>query len=347
MASAVWMLAFVLQILVQFMVWQPMVGLDPDECNPRELAFRGVAVAFFELLSSGPARIINAITTPLGARRSVGVISLVVSNTYVLLRTVGGSAFTAALLSLLLIFDQATIDLIEQDAGFAVQLVLVQVALSASGQLMQCGLASPDGAALGVVAAGGIFLATCMRYEVWPAGIPLLVLVIGEVFGSARVSFFSRLGAIIGRIFSLTAIAGATVVLACLVLFTFGLPRYEREGMTVEAVLVELTTNHHNLALFGVTALAVALWLLSTVPQSWVWCFVLAALGVVAQPLSCLANDWIIRVVLARYLLLVASGFVVCTAPAVLASPFILVLESACAIFYAHPVQAPTLLPSS
>jgi hypothetical protein len=253
---------------------------------------------------------------------------------------VGGSVLNAILLSLLLIFDQATMDLLEQDTGFAVQLILVQMSLIGSAGVMHRGLASAEGTFSCLLALGAVGAATFMRYEAWPAALPLAIFLLVDLFGEARASFFRRLGALVARAFSLTLIFGTAFVLCAAAMLTFDLPRFEWDRMTVQDVLLELATHPHNLALFGVVALAVPFWLLSGAHPAWVFGLALAAYGVTAQPLSCMANDWIIRVVLARYLLMVASGSVLCTgAPSVLAAPCIVALTPIAVYFYAYPVQ--------
>jgi type III secretory pathway component EscS len=312
----------------------------PDS-NNGEFTFRGVMIAMFESFASRPSKILSALGTNPEGHHSLGTISLIVANTFALLWNGGSSIVNPALISLLLLFDQATTSLIEQDPGFAVQLLLVQLSLLGSAGVMRGTLASAAGLLWGMAALGGAFLAVYMRYEALPVVLPLVAVLVRDVFGDSRGPFFARLGEMLERVLSLSLIGAGAMALALAALLAFEPPLFDWRGMTVEDVALELSTNRHNVAIFGVSALAGAFWLVSEARIAWVASMLFAAGAVIAQPVGCVINDWLIRTVLARYLLLVGSGLVLSKGtPSWLATPFIAALAPVCAYFYACPVQA-------
>jgi hypothetical protein len=307
--------------------------------TPREFLLRSWAIELFNLRMPSATNAINFLLKDECGRQSLGLVALTVANTFHLLYSADGSAVSSFLISHFLLFDQATIDLIELDTGFAFQLLLCQFCLIASQAVMNHGLASAAGTVHCIIALSTLAVSAFIRYEVWPAGIPVLIAIVVDLFRDSSSSFLRRVERFIGQTLSLAFVSGCLVALA-IVLLTLGGPNFEYGGMSIAEFLVELTVNPHNVVLFAFTPIAFGFWLLSRIPNVWPWGLFLAAAVTLFQPIGCLVNDWMMRAVLARYFILVGSASVICTgAASVLSVPVVLAMIPIALYFYVNPIQ--------
>jgi hypothetical protein len=177
-----------------------------------------------------------------------------------------------------------------------------------------------------------------MRYEVWPAVIPFAMVFLIDVLGQGSHHFVRRLAGVIRRGLSL-AVISAFLYLMVGFLCTRA-PKSEYGGMSWVGFLTELAQNRHNLAMFACVPVAAAFWLVSLAGNVWPWSFIVAAAAVIFQPWGCVINDWMVRTVFARYLLLVGLGSVLSTGTAAWMSvPFVLAMLMAALYCYAMPIQ--------
>jgi hypothetical protein len=261
---------------------------------------------------------------------SIFTMALIVSNTFEILYCASGSFFCALLVSVLLLFDQATLDLIAGDPGFAVQMLLVTVALLASevtSFTSVCGVASA------AVALCCLALSVLLRFEAWPVAIPIVLLIFANIRADGLVKA-------ICKAFGALVVTGVAVAAAVGILTLFNLPMWERDGMLLLDPLIEVSSKSHNVALFFLVPIAGICLTFSTGSLIWAAGFVVAALTVLYQPLGCVVNDWLVRVVLAKYLLLIGAGSVICSGPAaVVGVPLVGLVVLVAFYFYLHPVQ--------
>jgi hypothetical protein len=225
----------------------------------------------------------------------------IVSNTFAALYSSTGSVLCALFMSFLILCDQATLDLVDGDWGVGVQFWLVTVCLAEAEGLPSASLRSVSV----VVVACSILTAPLIRLEVWAFALPLLTLIAVALHRRAVVSL----------------IALAALVLAGwggwrLAIKTFGCPTSYCSAMTVGEVIDELIEHKHNLAQFSLVPLAAFAWTINKGWCLWVLNCVLGAVVMIYQPVSCAGNDAIVRVVYAKYLVLLTCGFLICRVPA-------------------------------
>jgi hypothetical protein len=261
---------------------------------------------------------------------SILAMAFIVSNTFEILYCASGSFFPALLVSILLLFDQPTIDLIAGDPGFAVQMFLVTLALL-KGEATS--LATIGGLISGGLALCCIALSVLLRFEAWPVAIPIFLV----IFANIRTRSLTKT---ICTAFAALVVMGTAVAAAVLILAFFDPPMWKWGGMRLLDPLTEVASKSHNVALFFLFPLSAICFAFSTGNRIWAAGFVVAAFGVLYQPFGCIVNDWLVRLVLAKYLLIIGTGSVICRGSAVVVSfPFLGLIVLLAFYFYVHPVQ--------
>jgi hypothetical protein len=258
--------------------------------------------------------------------------AVIVSNTFDILYCASGSFVCALLVSILLLFDQATLDLVTGDPGFAVQMFLVTVALM-EGKATS--LTNIGGLISSAVALCCLTLSVLLRFEAWPVAIPIVLLIFANIGPGGLVKALCKA-------FTALVVTGIAVAAAVGILTFFDLPMWKWSGMLFLDPLIEVSSKQHNVALFFLVPAAAICLPFSTGSRIWAAGFVAAAFTVLYQPLSCVVNDWLVRVVLAKYLLLIGAGSIISSGPAaVIGVPLVGLIVLVSFYFYLHPVQVP------
>jgi hypothetical protein len=262
------LLAMITQAVIHCWIPQKAVQVCPEngEPTPNEFALRDIVVTFYK--GFGSNKVLNLLSFLIKAkcqRQSLGLIAWNVVNTFNILSYEDGLRITPVVLSLLLLFDQATVDLIEQDIGFGIQLILCGFCFLSAQALRIHRLTSLQGVVHSLIGICSWIVATFIRYEVWPAIIPFVIVILVDVFGPEHTGVIRRVGKLIGRTLGLLIIGGTTVFLF-LVMRAIRKPMMEFGGMTLKELFVELAVNRHNLALFAIVPLGLTFSMMSRTP---------------------------------------------------------------------------------
>jgi hypothetical protein len=289
----VWTLAVLVQIVIAALF--PVCAIPLDTPSESEQPFRHSVVCLFGILST-PLSVIG-----LPHCQTMFVSASIASNTFAALFSSTGSVACALFVSFVLLCDQATLDLVDGDRGVGPQFWLARVCLAEAEGLPSASLMSLSA----VVVACSVMVALLIRLAVWPFALPLLTLVAVALRKSPAVSLVALAG---------LALAGSGGWR--LTVDRFRCPTSCTGAMTVAEVIDELIAHKHNLVQFGLVPLATFAWTVNKGKCLWVLNYVLAAVVVIHKPISCAGNGATVRVVYAKYLVLLACGLLICREPA-------------------------------
>jgi len=147
--------------------------------------------------------------------------------------------------------------------------------------------------------------------------------------------FIGRLLALVGRAGVLAIISAEWLALVD----AFGVPRHIVMWSGWDAVVAEVLGNGHNVAALALAPTAVLLLVFSDADWVWLGACVATAIATVANPMTCVVDDLLVKTVLGNYMIIMASGFVLCSGSAAwLATPVAAFVLAVALYFYAAPI---------
>ena len=271
---------------------------------------------------------------------SVLAVSFLVANTFDILYCASGCVAPSILVSLLMLFDEATLSIVRKNPSFAIQLSLISVSLG-------CAYKLPFNSVFSITWILDIFVGSCaaiiasfIRLESLALALPLMAQATVSLVSQGHRSFWRRIISTIFASMLLLVVCGVSVFVVFCTWVIFGLPRFELWPVESELLIAEYLTNPHNVAVLALIPLAFCFLKFSSVSGLWVLAMSAATIATLMSPITCVVDDVLVRTVLATYALLLTCGFVLCDENiAHFTTPLLAVVLSAVVYFYVYPIQ--------